>query len=286
MLIKVTCSLSSDGVADHFRQTGQTVHEWTHDIEPADLPEAARAALLGCVIDTSQFVHGPAIPVVAGAHMTRVRQISPHDSIIRIRLPADVVTPGSSIDQIVAEAAIVIMQEVGRAGQLEELARHNVAVREAEERAAMAQRAEQAAAVEQQRLEQDERQRTRAEAATLERDAWIGQHGSERLRLAQQAGLAGACDPAYRDERLAWALPGWRRGEPDGDRRDIRNPSEQALRALLEWRRILETGGGDGTAELDLAWDTVEGEYLDAYWQNEVVYLLVPGGRVPGQDDR
>jgi len=41
-----------------------------------------------------------------------------------------------------------------------------------------------------------------------ERDAWIASHGSERLRLALELGLADASAGVYRDERLAAELAG------------------------------------------------------------------------------
>lgn len=67
-----------------------------------------------------------------------------------------------------------------------------------------------------------------------ERDSWIGQYGSARLRKCLCAGLIVNCLSIYRDERLALDLPGWRWDSDVYQDSDIYNPSEDALDALAE----------------------------------------------------
>jgi hypothetical protein len=64
------------------------------------------------------------------------------------------------------------------------------------------------------------------------------------LRLAAEAGLLLQSRGVYRDERLAVERPGWRwLGEVEAEgfvqeyEREILNPSEDALRALLDARK-------------------------------------------------
>jgi hypothetical protein len=85
--------------------------------------------------------------------------------------------------------------------------------------------------------EDERRKQQKREAYEQARAAWIGAHGSRRLRLAQEREYRH--DGLYRDERLAAELPGFR-----GDLgrkvevKEIINPSEEALD--LE-QQVLET---------------------------------------------
>ena len=67
------------------------------------------------------------------------------------------------------------------------------------------------------------------------RDAWIVQHGSERLKKCRALGIADRCQGVYLTERLALEAPGfvWD-GEGDDAYKEsvIRNPSVDALAAL------------------------------------------------------
>lgn len=80
------------------------------------------------------------------------------------------------------------------------------------------------------------------EAYEAERERWIAEHGSNRLKLAAQRGYRH--DGLYRDERLAAELPGFigfigQRSEV----KDVINPSEEALALETEaLERVVEIG--------------------------------------------
>lgn len=113
------------------------------------------------------------------------------------------------------------------------------------------------------------------ERARVERDAWIAQHGSERLRRALQLGLVDKVQGSYLEERLALDRPGWRYELSDETRRDSLEPSNAALMALeaaqalypnceLVWLRY----GSDGCEAL-----------ADTYLDEHLIVQEVKGGR-------
>lgn len=121
-----------------------------------------------------------------------------------------------------------------------------------------------------------ERQKSSAAAAAAvaaaERDAWIAEHGSQRLRLAAQADLLDECAAVYREERLQLDRPGWRLDSSPGcDESEIYNPSEQDLAALIAARADYPDSQIDlcrvrpaEASEYDDEWDTaLKSEYLD-----------------------
>jgi len=67
-------------------------------------------------------------------------------------------------------------------------------------------------------------------------EAWIRERGSERLLMILEEDLLDDSMAVYHDERLAAELPGWE-WDDDGADKEIRNPSETALRALREARK-------------------------------------------------
>jgi hypothetical protein len=91
--------------------------------------------------------------------------------------------------------------------------------------------------------EQRARDQAKKEGAALlaaaERDAWIAQHGSERLKKCVALGYSAECRGLYRDERLALEAPGYE-WDPPGARAykesEIRNPSAAALDELERQR--------------------------------------------------
>lgn len=92
----------------------------------------------------------------------------------------------------------------------------------------------------------EEKTRTREEEAERRaglaraRALWVGEHGSSRLRKALELGLLSRSLGVYRDERLAFELPGWRwaKDESLGERvGEILNPTEKALDLLAHWQK-------------------------------------------------
>ena len=71
-------------------------------------------------------------------------------------------------------------------------------------------------------------------------ERWVREHGSERLRKADELGLLHRCEGIYRDERLALERPGWAwsliLGHSEDD--DILNPTLEQLRALEAARKV------------------------------------------------
>jgi len=88
----------------------------------------------------------------------------------------------------------------------------------------------------------------KAEAEKAERDAWIREHGSDRLKKALELGFADQSMGLYRNERLALEYEeSWRwhwesnQDLKDAEHKEIRNPSIEALEAyekLLADERI------------------------------------------------
>jgi hypothetical protein len=77
-----------------------------------------------------------------------------------------------------------------------------------------------------------------AEAAAAETRAWVAEHGSSRLKKCSESGMLDSCMGIYRDERLALERPGWQWDSNRLDDSEIHNPSEAALDALLEARKV------------------------------------------------
>lgn len=97
---------------------------------------------------------------------------------------------------------------------------------------------------EQQRIREAEQRQAKIEAkrqaeiqAEAERDAWVREHGSERLRKALELGELDCCQRAYENERLAAELPGWQWDPPESRWNDPLNPSLQALEMLEKARQ-------------------------------------------------
>jgi hypothetical protein len=84
-----------------------------------------------------------------------------------------------------------------------------------------------------------------ADIALPEMEKWVQDHGSSRLRKAALAGLLHTCQAIYREERITLERPGWS-FLVDVQVKDIRNPSEVILDALLDARELWPT--------VDLVW--------------------------------
>lgn len=120
--------------------------------------------------------------------------------------------------------------------------------------------------VSRQRIEDEKRRKAEAEArAVAERDAWIGAHGSTRLKKGLATGMIDKLGGAYLDERIAHDLgEGWvnwqTADEPKSN--DRLNPEESELDALAEARqkwptanaRLVSVGGRDEKRDTDWAW--------------------------------
>src|SRR5581483_2250467 len=81
--------------------------------------------------------------------------------------------------------------------------------------------------------ERAERERAEAERAYVaDREAWIAEHGSSRLRRLVAEGIEH--DAVYRDERLAMERPAWQWSRLDGNLpgAEPRNAPEEALDLL------------------------------------------------------
>lgn len=104
------------------------------------------------------------------------------------------------------------------------------------------QRSKEAAEAERVNAQAAREQRRAAEQAAkavqlAERDRWIAERGSERLRRAVSLGLGDTIWSSYREERLAADMPGWRHETRDEDRDAPREPTVEALAALEEARK-------------------------------------------------
>lgn len=114
-------------------------------------------------------------------------------------------------------------------------------------------------------------EREAKEAYETERERWISEHGSNRLKLAAQRGYRH--DGLYRDERLAAELPGFigfigQRSEA----KEVINPSEEALKLETETQQRVSELGLDVLvrlvfvkADVELAMDgkMADGEYVE-----------------------
>lgn len=117
----------------------------------------------------------------------------------------------------------------------------------------------------------------------VDRQAWIAEFGSNRLRLAAQRDYRH--DGIYRDERLAAELPGFlgnvgRRSEV----KEIINPSENALEEETEVLKLVKRQGLDVSVRLvwinvddDMNIGLQDGEYveIDGFLGRHKVYKLV-----------
>lgn len=94
---------------------------------------------------------------------------------------------------------------------------------------------QRAAALAAQRAAQQQEE-AQAAAELADRDAWIGQHGTPRLRRLIAEGIE--CESLYLEERLALERPGWQWAEDvDGEAREVRNARQEGLDLLDEARR-------------------------------------------------
>lgn len=84
---------------------------------------------------------------------------------------------------------------------------------------------------------QNERRAVQDEAAK-----WVAEHGSDRLKMAVEAGILDQAMGAFRDERLRAEHPGWMWVDRDDtselDNKAM-NPSEDAIRLLLDARQTV-----------------------------------------------
>lgn len=112
--------------------------------------------------------------------------------------------------------------------------------------------------------EKERRKREKVEAER-EREAWIREHGSERLKAILEEGFLENSMTVYREERLAVERPGWSFNPwpDDVDFLEPRNPSLERIRWLRKEREIAPD------AELAFAkGDVVYDE--DGYWCTQV----------------
>lgn len=76
------------------------------------------------------------------------------------------------------------------------------------------------------------------DAYRQERDLWVAEHGSDRLRQALRLGLLESSDKVYREERLAQEYLGWRWSVDGEEHREPRNPTKaemDVLESVREW---------------------------------------------------
>jgi hypothetical protein len=73
------------------------------------------------------------------------------------------------------------------------------------------------------------------------REAWIDEHGSDRLKRAVERGYKH--DGICRDERMATELPGFISFAKKRNVREIMNPSEEALEIEREVLELVERNG-------------------------------------------
>lgn len=79
---------------------------------------------------------------------------------------------------------------------------------------------------------------TRRKEELEEANRWVSENGSPRLRKALAAGMLSKSLGAYRDERLGAERPGWAWSRQDEQFKDVVNPTETDLDALLAARKI------------------------------------------------
>lgn len=94
--------------------------------------------------------------------------------------------------------------------------------------------------IEQEKIKAEKEAKEAAEIA--ERDQWIQEHGSDRLRKALELGLMDSMLKSYREERLALDRPGWRFAseyDREDEEHEIREPSIAALDALASLTRAV-----------------------------------------------
>jgi hypothetical protein len=121
-----------------------------------------------------------------------------------------------------------------------------------------------------------------AAAYAAEREAWVRERGSERLRAALDLGLLAQSDAAYRDERLEAERPGWSWEPEDTEVGPARNPTLDQLRQLSEARRLYPAEPGTDeevaleylripSSELDSD-DEQKGRALRSVYLGDVIY--------------
>ena len=76
------------------------------------------------------------------------------------------------------------------------------------------------------------------QAEQQQAEEWVRAHGSARLKKALEAQLLAKSMGAYRDERLDHERPGWQWSKEPKAFKDIVNPDEDNLDALLEARQV------------------------------------------------
>lgn len=120
-------------------------------------------------------------------------------------------------------------------------------------------------------------------------EQWVKEHGSRRLRLALELGLLDRCRGAYRDERVAAYVPGYRFGhllgkeakrEREADLREADGVRLVTLRFVEPWNPPLEA-----LEALSQALDREEPVTLEALWtgpREGVTFVLVMECDVPG----
>lgn len=79
-----------------------------------------------------------------------------------------------------------------------------------------------------------------AEAKIIDRDKWIVEHGSDRLKLALETGLVDTIEKSYFEERLTHDRPGWRL-ERESDRvKKIIEPTAIALEVYASNKKTID----------------------------------------------
>ena len=103
-------------------------------------------------------------------------------------------------------------------------------------------------------------------AAKADIAAWIGAHGSERLRRCVAEGIE--CATAYCDERLAAERPGWQ-WDRDGEDGAPRNPPAEAF-DLLDEARATAPNAKLGYLSIVEQIDPDSGDVMKAEWRGYV----------------
>lgn len=122
--------------------------------------------------------------------------------------------------------------------------------------------------------------------SVVEAAIWTREHGSQRLRRIAEAGLLSSSLAVYRDERLALERPGWRwESSIPGERKDIRNASEEALNLLdvaqehapdasLAFYKVIHTMLDEGFEVEEVIWS---GPVAEAEFLSRDILLFPPG---------
>lgn len=123
-----------------------------------------------------------------------------------------------------------------------------------------------------------------------ERDAWIQEHGSERLKKAVAAGLVPRSHGVYTDERIRHELgPDWIQwaSAPEPSSREHQNPEEHEIDALLLAREtygagveLVSVGGEDDDGE---RWAWRPALLMDAPWDARIQVMRYVDGEDSGE---